>query len=101
MGDINVRVQRAHNDWVDLIVQGGLVGLLMLVVPAGWLCWRGWATRSALNRWALSGCALIAVYALADMPFHNPAVLLLWGALVTSAAPLRSRPSSLANAPRG
>jgi O-antigen ligase len=40
---------------------------------------------AARSFWALTGCALLAIYALGDFPFQNPAVLLLWTVMLVTA----------------
>lgn len=45
----DLRVQQAHNAWLDLLMQVGIVGALLFaisVVATGWLLWRHAARRS-------------------------------------------------------
>ncbi len=79
------RFKYAHDDWLQLLAEAGIVGALWWLVPMGWLAWRAWRTGSTVARWGLFGCGLIAGYAWFDFPFHNPAVLIVWTVMLTTA----------------
>lgn len=89
-GRSTARLEFAHNDWLQLLAEGGAAGAVLLLGAAGWRFWRSWREAGAAARFALVGLALVAGYAWIDFPFHNPAVLLTWAALLATAATLRS-----------
>ncbi|WP_427966508.1 O-antigen ligase family protein [Altererythrobacter sp.] len=73
------RAGRAHNDYLELAIEAGLPGLLLL---AGWLALVAWLTfaarRSELRWQAWSGSAILAAVALqslVDYPLRNQAML--------------------------
>lgn len=79
------RAGRAHNDYLEVAVEAGLPGLLVI---AGWLALTGWyslAARSAKVRlpdrkttWAGSAVLLaIALQSLVDYPLRNQALMAL------------------------
>lgn len=87
------RFEFAHNDWLQVAAEGGVIGALLLLGPA-FLLWRGsWRAANRVGRWALAGAAVLALYAWIDFPFHNPAVLLLWTVLVATARGWRDEPA--------
>lgn len=88
---ISGRWDHAHCDWLEVAAEYGLVGLALLVGAAGVGVWRIMRAGSRWGRWVLGGLVLIAVYAVAEFPFHNPAVLLLWTVLLTAAGTRRGR----------
>ncbi|RGP41519.1 hypothetical protein BPTFM16_01825 [Altererythrobacter insulae] len=70
---------RAHNDYLELMIEGGLPALVIL---AAWLCWLAWfalKARSSIDRWiAWSGSAIlfaILAQSLLDYPLRNLALL--------------------------
>lgn len=94
-GQSQARFEFAHNDWLQLLAENGALGALVLVVPAFWAAMSGWRRADPTGRRALAGCALVAAYAWFDFPFHNPAVLLAWTILLTSAHRLRTLPGAV------
>ncbi len=84
-GKIYARLQFAHNDWLQLLAECGLIGGLILVLPPIVVAWRAWRTKSESARRTVGGCIIVAVYAWIDFPFHNAAVLMLWTILLTTA----------------
>lgn len=72
----HLHFHRAHNDWLEVASEVGIVGLLLLVVPGFW-----WARRlpAALTKapfpvWMCFAGGVILIYALADLPFDHMAV---------------------------
>jgi O-antigen ligase len=84
------RFEFAHNDWLQLLAEGGIIGGALLLLPAGLRWRRAWREGGAAGRWIAGGALLVAAYAWIDFPFHNPAVLLLWTVLVATAPPRES-----------
>ncbi|MEO0698675.1 MAG: hypothetical protein AAFY81_03040, partial [Pseudomonadota bacterium] len=73
------RAGRAHNDYIEVAIEAGLPGLLVI---AGWLCtlaWLSWKARSSPQRWiAWSGSAIllaIALQSITDYPLRNQTML--------------------------
>ena len=85
---------RAHNDYLELAIEGGAISLLLLVAWASWLMRRTWMARLSPDRWiAWSGTATllaIALQSLVDYPLRNLALL----AVAAFAAVISARFSS-------
>jgi putative inorganic carbon (hco3(-)) transporter len=67
-------VDHAHNDYLEMLIELGPVGLGAFFALAGLLAWsarRVGHDRQALGAW--SGAAALAAVALVDFPFHRPA----------------------------
>lgn len=80
----------AHNDYLQIWLEVGLLGLILFVLCLGWAGW----PRRLEGRWQSDGAAwLIAITALFLFPFFHPSTLLviLW---IYSAGPV---PSPLPN----
>lgn len=83
------RLEFAHNDWMQILAETGVIGAVLLVGAAGAAGARSWREAGSAGRIALAATGLLLVYAWIDFPFHNPAVLLLWTVLVVTAGSLR------------
>lgn len=75
------RAGRAHNDYLEIAIEAGPFGLLLV---AGWMLWTIWAAWGAFpteRRWpALSGAGILLVVAmqsLLDYPLRNQTMLCL------------------------
>ncbi len=90
-GIATARFEFAHNDWLQVLSEDGLIGFLVLVVPLVVMARRTWRASDQLGRLAIAGCGLIALHACIDFPLHNPAVLMLWVAMLVSVARLSPR----------
>jgi O-antigen ligase len=86
-GRTTARVLHAHNDWAEVAAETGLVGLLVLCAPVARLLLAAFRSDGALARWSAGGTGLILLYAVADFPFHCPAVLFLWTAMICTSSP--------------
>lgn len=87
-GRPNAWVEFAHDDWLQLLAEAGVVGFCVLVIPAGLLVCRGWREGGVAGRWGLAGCGAIALFAWIDFPLNNPAVLMLGVVMLSSASEL-------------
>jgi O-antigen ligase len=85
-GRAEARFEFAHNDWLQLMAEAGLAGVLVVLVPVGAVASRTWREGRFPERWALGGCALVAAYAWIDFPFNNPAVCVLWVVMLLTAS---------------
>jgi O-antigen ligase len=81
-------VEFAHDDWLQLLAEAGVVGFCVLLIPAGVLVRRGWREGGVAGRWGLAGCGAIALFAWIDFPLNNPAVLMLGVVMLSSASEL-------------
>ncbi len=90
-GRPEARIEDAHNDWLQLLAECGIVGAIVIVVPFGVCLTCGWKSDSYPARWLAAVCALVGMYALIDFPFRNPAVLMLCTVIVTTAYRVRVR----------
>lgn len=70
----------AHSDWLQALAEVGFVGttLIGLCAALPLLSLRSHGAQSTITIYALAGCALIALYAIVEFPFGNPAVVLTW-----------------------
>lgn len=99
-GRPQARFEFAHNDWLQLPAEFGLVGTALLLVPAALVAARGWRRADWAGRWGLAGCGLVALHGWIDFPFHNPAVLMLWTLMLVSAPGLRTAAAGRRQRPR-
>lgn len=78
-------INRAHNDWLEVVLTGGLPALAILLCA---LVWLGWASRRALveargservlRRTGLIALALCALGSLYDYPLRTPALAIVF-----------------------
>jgi O-antigen ligase len=97
-------VVHAHNDYVELALETGLAGIVVLLVFLGWwgvAVWRVWRTAEAgpFARAAAIASAAILVHSLVDFPLRTAAISACFGMcmalLADRRAPLPSDPSDL------
>lgn len=121
LGFTNKRSHMAHNEYLQVLVEQGVVGLLLLIVALAEIFRRGWRARETLPAedrplhkafgFAAAGLALGAAV---DFPFHIPQLVLPWmfclaayGSIVPGGCPVGAespapsrQPPSLTTAPR-
>ena len=77
--------EHAHNDWLEIPIELGLAGVLLLAGAVGWLGWK-WGRfgglRHPLALMIALGAGQILAHALIDFPFQCPAILVTWWALM-------------------
>ena len=76
-------MDHAHNDYIEMLIELGPVGLGAFLSLCGMLIWG--ARRSlhdAHSRGAWGGVAALAAVALVDFPFHRPAEWALYWMLL-------------------
>ncbi len=93
------RAGRAHNDYIEVAIEAGLPGLILI---AGWLIWIGRASWLALRHragWPAAGAgavlAAVALQSIVDYPLRNEAML----CFAALAVLLLARATSPASAP--
>lgn len=75
-------VLHAHNDWLELVADGGLPALLLIVAYLGLLAARTRTTLGSPARTAaLLGLLVILAHSAVDFPLRTPAMLFVFAAL--------------------
>lgn len=73
------RAGRAHNDYIEIAVEAGAVGLGLCALWALWVLWASWRAIATPARWqALSGTGILLAIALQstlDYPLRNQTML--------------------------
>ena len=73
------RAGRAHQDYIELAMEAGPAGLLILAGWLGWICWTTLRQFPTTRRWialgAGSGLGMIALQSLLDYPLRNQTLL--------------------------
>jgi O-antigen ligase len=70
--------EHLHDDWLEWLIELGVLGFAPIVFSAGWFLKELWRQRVWLDpaQFALAvGLLLLAVYACMDFPLQNPAIL--------------------------
>ena len=83
--ELNFFWQHIHNDYLEWLIELGVVGTLILLSIPGYLFWRIFKSgrwREPIPLMLLAGLASTTIHALVDFPFQNPAVLVTWFALL-------------------
>lgn len=73
------RARRAHNDYLEVAIEAGLPGLVLIAAWLVLLAWLAWRARGSHGRWiAWSGgliLATIALQSITDYPLRNQTML--------------------------
>jgi len=86
----NVRFENAvtaHNDWIQVAAESGLVGFVLLGACGWWAISCAWRARDGA---CASALAALAVCAAGDSPLRQPAVLAIVALLLASVADQKS-----------
>ena len=73
-------LNHAHNEYLHVLIEAGLPGLLLVVLAFGWVLvegWRAWRARSTVQPLRLAGIAgllVIALHSFADYPARTAAI---------------------------
>jgi O-antigen ligase len=96
-----IYANHAHNDYLELILETGLPGLLLLAASLFWwgrravLVWRGRGNRIFLERAAAIASAVVLIHSLVDYPARTAAIMSLFAAclaiLAVPVPPARER----------
>jgi O-antigen ligase len=77
------RAGRAHNEYIEIAIEAGLPGLVLVaawVLLVGWLSWKSRRSRSRWLGWAGASFLLcIALQSITDYPLRNQAILAVAG----------------------
>lgn len=76
--------EHAHCDWLEIPIELGLVGMLLLLgcgASLGLSLIRNFAWQNPLAVLLLLGCTMTLAHAWVDFPFQNPAILITWTTL--------------------
>lgn len=72
---------RAHNDYLELTIEAGIFGLVLVAAWALWIAFSAWQAISSVQRWpALGGAGILVAIALQsalDYPLRNQTILCL------------------------
>lgn len=74
-------VNEAHNDWLQVVLESGIAGALLLVASVGWWAyasWRAWTgsqTTGALARVGSGAILLVMVASIVDYPARTPVMM--------------------------
>ena len=77
--------EHAHIDWLEIPIELGLAGDLLIASAFGWILWQWWRMRGWRHPIALIlllGCLQTLGHALIDFPFQNTAILITWWSLL-------------------
>ncbi|WAT17020.1 O-antigen ligase family protein [Aurantiacibacter sp. MUD11] len=89
------RAGRAHNDYIELAIETGVIGILVLLAWFAWLGWATWQRRNDADRWlafaAIVSFTCIALQSVLDYPLRNHAMLCIAGLLVVLLLPAREK----------
>lgn len=82
---------RAHNDYLELAIEAGIFGLVIVAGWALWVAFAAWRAISTTQRWpALAGSGILVAIALQsalDYPLRNQTMLCLAGFAILLLAP--------------
>jgi O-antigen ligase len=71
---------RAHNDWLELVLDGGILAAALLAVAAGWwlyASWKAWTSKPArdLPRLGSAAVLLVMLASIPDYPARTPMIM--------------------------
>ena len=79
------RVEQAHNDYLQILADAGLIGLIIAAFFVFWLFRAGFRSIKAKNNFrrgaavgALAGCVAIMIHSVFDFVLHTTAITLLF-----------------------
>ena len=86
---------RAHNDYVELAIESGAVGLLLLLAWFAWLAIAVWRRRRDEDRWlavaAHASLVCVALQSVLDYPLRSQALLCTAAVLVVMLLPAKAK----------
>lgn len=77
------RAGRAHNDYLEVAIEAGIAGLVLValwVALLGWFAWRARLSQARWSGWAAASFLLvIALQSITDYPLRNQSILAIGG----------------------
>jgi len=70
----------AHDDWLEIILDGGVIGVLFLVTALAWWAWasvHAWKSQASLPKLGSAAILLLMVASLFDYPARTPAFMVV------------------------
>lgn len=104
---MNVYANHAHSEPIELLIEAGLPGALLLLAFLGWYVWRTWvlwrsyATRDPLSCAATVAVALMLLHSLVDYPLRTSAMAVVFALSVGLMARTPRVTASIASAETG
>ena len=83
-------VNHAHSDYLELLLEGGIVAALALLVFAGWFAWRSvqaWRAGDTVRSCASTALVVLLVYSGGDYPLRTITLMALFGLLCALLVP--------------
>jgi O-antigen ligase len=81
---LDVYINHAHNDWIELILEGGLA--MALILAAGLICFVGTsfslfrnASTEVISKAAAISAGLLLIHSAIEYPIRAPAIMALFG----------------------
>lgn len=94
---------RAHNEYLELALEGGIVGLVLLALAiacVAMLAWKSWRLRTAETRplilFAVAALIVMALHSIVDYPLRSMALAHVAGVAAGLLSPLRRDGASTA-----
>lgn len=88
------RAGRAHNDYIEIVIEAGVIGAAVVFLWALWIAWATWTALGSPRMWpALGGAGILLAIALQsalDYPLRNQTMLCLAAFAVLLIAPVHS-----------
>lgn len=92
------RAGRAHNDYIEIAIEVGAAGFVLITLWALWVLWATWTALGTERRWeALSGTGVllaIALQSLLDYPLRNQTMLCMAAFAIVLLASAARRPDA-------
>ncbi|MEI5687890.1 O-antigen ligase family protein [Sphingomonas kyungheensis] len=70
----------AHNDWLEIVLDGGVIGGLLLIVALVWWAWasaRAWRSHASLPKFGSAAILLLMAASLFDYPARTPTFMMV------------------------
>jgi O-antigen ligase len=75
------RPGRVHNDFIEITIEAGIVGIILVILWFALIAWLAWRVRASSWRWPAWGAAgfllAIALQSITDYPLRNQTILFL------------------------
>lgn len=74
-------VNHAHNDWLELLIEGGVLAAVLMLAFLRWfgqMLNANWHSNSELGKTATISALAVLLHSLADYPMRTPALLVLF-----------------------